>query len=130
MSTSHAAPSGPQLEAPGASSSFFASAGRFWEPRRVIYNLVLAAIVITWIAASWPHFRPAMNLGDLLRLLGLAAIANLLYSAAYLIDWPLQSFAPQRSLGRMRWALWVAGMLLAILLTNYWIADEIYPYVS
>jgi hypothetical protein len=30
---------------------------------------------------------------------------------------------------RLRWALWLAGMLLAILLANYWISDEIYPFI-
>jgi hypothetical protein len=30
---------------------------------------------------------------------------------------------------RWRWSLWTCGMLFAILLANYWIADEIFPYV-
>jgi len=30
---------------------------------------------------------------------------------------------------RQRWAIWVVGTLLAILFENYWIADEIYPFV-
>ena len=30
---------------------------------------------------------------------------------------------------RWRWALWLGGALFAVLLANYWIADEIYPYV-
>jgi hypothetical protein len=42
-----------------------------------------------------------------------------------------------RSVGRMgaricgsgAEGLWVVGMLLAVWLKNYWIADEIYPYV-
>jgi hypothetical protein len=36
------------------------------------------------------------------------------------------------SANRQDWRrqLWVLGMLLAFLLTNYWIADEIYPFVN
>jgi hypothetical protein len=102
----------------------------FWEPRRLLYNLVLAAVVVTWIVATWPHFRPVFTLFDLLRLTILGLIANALYCAAYFIDLPLQhsSFGPQWRSGR--WALWLIGMLLAFLLTNYWIADEIYPFVG
>jgi hypothetical protein len=111
-------------------SGHLAAAGRFWEPLRIIYNSLLAVIVFIWLVASWPHFRPAMTMPNLLRLLGLAAIANVCYTAAYFVDIPLQSVLRQRSLQGMRRALWMAGMLLAILVTNYWIADEIYPYVS
>jgi hypothetical protein len=29
----------------------------------------------------------------------------------------------------MPWILWLMGMLFAIVFENYWIADEIYPFV-
>jgi hypothetical protein len=74
----------------------FSDALHYWEPRRLVYNAVLAAVTIFWFAWSWPHFRPAMNLGNLLRLMGLALIANVLYCAAYLVDIPLQTFRVQR----------------------------------
>jgi len=28
---------------------------RFWEPRRLVYNLILAVVVMVWLVASWPH---------------------------------------------------------------------------
>jgi hypothetical protein len=31
---------------------------------------------------------------------------------------------------RRRLALWLAGMVFAIVFANYWIADEIYPFVN
>ena len=106
-----------------------AEAARFWEPRRILYNLVLTAVVVVWLVASWPHFRPAFTLSSLGAMVVLALLANACYSAAYLVDIPLQ-----RSLSAIRWkprraALWWTGMLFALLLANYWIADEIYPYV-
>jgi hypothetical protein len=108
----------------------WADAIRYWEPRRLFYNLVLTAVVIIWLTASWPHFRPAFNLTALLLLVILGLIANACYCAAYLIDIPLQ----QSSLGarwkRRRWTLWWIGTLFAVLLANYWIADEIYPFVQ
>jgi hypothetical protein len=52
------------------------------------------------------------------------------YSAAYLADIPLQHIMPPKSLPYCRWTLWLMGALFAILLANYWIADEIYPFVK
>lgn len=101
----------------------------YWERRRVIYNFLLAAVVLIWIVGTWPHFRPAFTWSSLGALLGLAALANLCYCAAYFADVPMQ-YLPFRALWRRwRWGLWVTGTLFAIVFTNYWIADEIYSFV-
>jgi hypothetical protein len=115
-----------------------ADALRYWEARRVQYNVLLALVALGWLAFTWPHFRPAVNLmwvppGEqhtvLVLLTVLALSANICYTAAYLVDIPLQvSFAV--FWGRRRWVLWLAGIIFSILLENYWIADEIYPFVS
>ncbi len=63
---------------------------RYWEVRRLWYNLALTALVSAWVFLTWPHFRPAFTLDSLGKLLILAALANLCYSAAYLIDIPMQ----------------------------------------
>jgi hypothetical protein len=106
------------------------NAAHFWEPRRIVFNLVLALIVIGWLVLTWPHFRPAFTLDNLFRLLGLAGLANIFYSVAYVIDLPLQFTSIRNVWQRRRWILWTIGMLFAILITFYWIADEIYPYVN
>jgi hypothetical protein len=103
-------------------------AARFWEPRRLVYNLVLAAFVVGWIVRTWPHFRPAMTMPNLGRLMILALLANVCYCAAYMMDILIQQ-SPVESRRLQRTGLWVVGMLLAILFENYWIADEIYPFV-
>ena len=115
---------------PGPFRELLADAIRFWERRRVVYNLVLIGVVVVWIIATWPHFRPAMDLFPLLQLIVLGLIANALYCAAYFVDIPMQSSSLGADWRRWRWALWTLGMLLAFLLTNYWISDEIYPYVD
>ena len=102
---------------------------RYWEPRRVIYNLVLVAVVIGWAVGTWPHFRPAMRLDSLIPLSVLALLANVCYSAAYLVDVPAQRSASRAAWRRWRKVLWLAGTLFAVLVENYWIADEIYPAV-
>jgi hypothetical protein len=120
-------PSATPPSNPHSLRTSLADAARFWEPRRVLYNLVLTAVVVVWLVASWPHFRPALTLPALGALVVFALLANACYSAAYLVDIFLSLFAirwkPRRA------ALWWTGMLFAFLLANYWIADEIYPYI-
>jgi hypothetical protein len=108
----------------------FAEAARFWEPRRVIYNLVLGAILAGWFVMTWPHFRPAMTAFHLFQFAVLGLSANVCYTAAYLVDVPLLQAGVGERWRRGRWALWTVGTLFAILLENYWIADEVYPYVK
>jgi hypothetical protein len=94
---------------------------RFWELRRIAYNLILAAVVITWVAASWPHLHEALLWPAVLALFVMAALANVLYSVAYCLDIFIQ-FSSFRDLWRRyRWMLWVAGVLLGVALANFWI---------
>ena len=113
----------------GPSRGLLADAIRYWEPRRIVYNLVLAAVVLAWIVLSWPHFRPALALSSLPPMVFLALVANVCYCAAYLVDISFQDSSLGAVWKRRRWGLWLLGTLLAILLANYWIADEIYPFV-
>ncbi|HXN99085.1 MAG TPA: hypothetical protein VN881_08430 [Candidatus Acidoferrales bacterium] len=101
---------------------------RFWERGRLIYNFVLTGVVVFWVLATWPHFRPAMTLHSLLLFAILGLLANVCYCAAYLVDIPLRSLS--LSSERQRRGLWAIGTLLAFVLANYWIADEIYPFVN
>jgi len=130
MEAAHPTQSQSLPTSPTTPSSFrpvFTDALRFWEPRRLFYNLVLLAAALSWLAATWPHFRPAFALTPILMLSVLAMLANVCYSAAYLIDVPLQLSALSITWKRCRWILWLLGTLFALLLANYWIADEIYP---
>jgi hypothetical protein len=94
-----------------------------------VYNLVLAAFVVGWIVRTWPHFRPAMTIENLGRLMILALLANVCYCAAYLAETLIQNATSSTAWNRQRWVIWVVGTLFAILFENYWIADEIYSFV-
>jgi hypothetical protein len=113
----------------GSAGKGLADAARFWEPRRLLYNLLLLGVVLLWVTRTWPHFRPAITLESLGIMTVLALLANLCYSAAYLAEILIQNTTSGAAWNRQRWALWVVGALLAILFENYWIADEIYPFV-
>lgn len=102
-------------------------AARFWEPLRLWYSGVLALVPYAWIAFSWPHFRGSVGLFSLW-LLAFLALANVAYCAGYIAEAFLQALVPQNLWRRIRQVLWGLGMVLALLVENYWIADEIYPY--
>lgn len=104
-------------------------AARFWERQRIWYNAVLCAFVMFWVLFTWPHFRPALTWVALGKMLVLAVLANLCYCAGYVAELFMQPLFSQASWRRVRWAVWIVGMLAAALLENYWIADEIYPDV-
>jgi len=103
---------------------------RFWEPGRLWYTSILSAIVLLWVTLTWPHFRAALNWTDFGRMTILGLLANVCYCAAYVAEFFIQGALPAKFWRRARLAVWVAGMLLAIVITNYWIADEIYPDFS
>jgi hypothetical protein len=114
---------------PGPLRHVLTDAIRYWEPRRIIYNLVLVAVVMAWLFFTWPHFQSAVAFGSLLFLSVFALLANVCYCAAYVVDIPMQYSLFQDRWRRRRWGLLLFGTLLALLIANYWIADEIYPFV-
>ena len=103
---------------------------RYWELRRIWYNLALTLLVVWWVVRTWPHFAPGMTLGNLGRMLILAVLANVCYSTAYLVDLSLLSATQPSTRRRWRAALFIAGTLFALLVATYWIGDEIYPDVN
>lgn len=113
-----------------AQPSSFRAALHFWERGRLLYNAILILIVLLWFTLTWPHFRPSLTLGSLEAFLVLGLGANLCYSAAYLAEFFIQLLAPGVARRRARIALFVLGTLFALVLENYWIADEIYPYAD
>jgi hypothetical protein len=119
----------PTLPLPDPFRALLADAIRFWEFRRIFYNLVLSLVVVAWLVLTWPHFRPMLIPHSLLLLFILGLLANACYCAAYFVDIPIQHSALGASWKRWRWGLWLLGTLFAILLANYWIVDEIYPFV-
>jgi hypothetical protein len=98
---------------------YFTDAIRFWEPRRVVYNLVLAAIVITYFAMGYPVSKSVINLDFALGLFILAVIANIAYCAAYLADVFVQASGFREIWQRSRWILFALGTTFAAVITRF-----------
>lgn len=115
----------PGSQNPPSALPWLPNAVRYWEPRRILYNLILLGIFAFWVIPKWGIFRSALTSANLLALLVLALLANVCYSAAYLIDAAGWHSAARTVWLKQRWVLFAAGTLLAILIESYWIADEI-----
>src|SRR5205807_10173486 len=74
----------PRTQEPTSLRDILSDAIRYWESRRIAYNAVLGAVVVGWVAVTWPHFRTAFTLPSLLPLFVLAVMANVCYCAAFL----------------------------------------------
>jgi len=116
---------GPREDLPGA--LMLEDAVSYWEPRRIAYNLALIAVAAYAVLRTWPHFRPAFAPGSIPPLAVLAALANLCYCAAYVVELLVHDAALREAWRRRRWSLWLAGTLVAMFIEYYWIVDEIYP---
>jgi hypothetical protein len=119
-----------ELAPPRSPGEILADTARFWERRRIAYNVVLAVCVAAWFILTWPHFRGALTLPHLFNLLVLGLLANVCYTAGDAADFLIQLSSHRDLWRRVRWLVWASGTALAALFTNYWIADEIYPFVG
>jgi hypothetical protein len=112
----------PSGEAPAAATDLRAaltSAIGYWEPRRVLFNLVLAIVTGTVYMANFPHSRLEFSLDTLQALVVLAVLANIAYCAAYLVDVPVQLSHFRATWLRVRGLLFGLGLLLGAILTNF-----------
>src|ERR1700693_124377 len=111
----------------GSLREIVSNAIRHWEVRRLAYNLILAALVVSQFASVWPRSRVVFQLEPLLALFVLAVLANLCYCSAYIADIPMQYSAYRAKWLDWRAGLWWFGTLFASALTFYWLVDEILP---
>jgi len=93
---------------------------RYWEPRRILYNLVLTGVVVTCFVLEPPHSQTAVCTNSLLFLFVLAVLANVAYCAAYVVDIFAQVSGFRELWQKYRWLLFVVGLLFAGVITRFW----------
>jgi hypothetical protein len=105
-------------------SEMATNAIRFWEPMRIVYNLVLAGVVVGHTALYWQAWRELLSVDLVLWLFMLAVMANLCYCAAYIVDLFVQ-FSDFRALWRwLRWGLFLIGTSFAAVLTRFFVTGQ------
>lgn len=103
---------------------------RYWEPRRIVYNLALALVTLS---VGWPILELTESpplLPAALVLFLLAAGANVLYCIAYPVDVFIQASEFREPWRKLRWLLFLCG--LAIGMAAAWLVTSIsiFPYLD
>src|SRR5262245_41777554 len=100
-------------------SAYAANALRYWEPRRLVYNAVLLAVVIAHFLLAWPTSRDKLSFDLLLGFFMLAVLANVAYCAVYVADLFVQFSGLDAAWRRGRIVLLIVGTTFAATITHF-----------
>jgi hypothetical protein len=95
---------------------------KFWEPRRILYNLTLTIVVLACFWVEYPESKMVLRDGLLdlaLIVFVLAVLANVAYCAAYFVDIFAQFTAYREAWQKYRWALFVLGTVFAGVIARF-----------
>ncbi|SRR5437667_5418914 len=100
---------------------------RYWEPKRIGYNLALVAVVVACFLFTLPASRQSLTADTLLFLFELAVLANVAYCAAYVVDVFVQMSGFREQWRSYRWTLFFIGMAFAAILARFWALSMFHP---
>jgi hypothetical protein len=112
----------PQGEANGVFSrfrEFTTDALRYWELRRLFYNLLLGVILLGHFIARWPASKSAVSFDAILMLFLQAVLANVAYSVVYLADVFIQLSGFRESRRVWRWVILLVGFTFAAIVAHF-----------
>ena len=92
---------------------------RYWEPRRLAYNAILAAVVLAYFGIHYPASKSTLSVDGALGVFLLAVMANVAYCAAYVVDIFAQISGYREMWRKYRWVLFLIGALFAGVLTRF-----------
>jgi hypothetical protein len=93
---------------------------RYWEPRRILYNVVLAATVLTYFGLNYPTSKESLlSANGALLIFILAVLANVAYCVAYIADIFAQLSGFRLVWVKYRWILLMVGILFAGTITRF-----------
>jgi len=101
---------------------------RYWEPRRLFYNVVLAAIVLIYFGINYPATKSLVSIDSVLFLFLLVVLANVAYCAAYLVDIFVSASSYRDQWRRRRWIIFVIGLLFAGIITRFFALGVFQPH--
>ncbi len=100
-------------------SGYVANGLRYWEPRRLLYNGVLAIVVLAHLLLAWPGAREKISFDLALGVFFLAVLANVCYCVAYIADIFVQFSGLDRAWRTGRVVLLVVGTAFAATITHF-----------
>jgi hypothetical protein len=95
------------------------SALRYWEPRRLLYNAALLAVVGAHIWSGWPETRASLERDPMFLFFLLAVLANVAYCAVYPLDIFVQFSGARGAWPRWRWAVLAVGTAFGAVVAHF-----------
>ncbi len=92
---------------------------RYWEPRRLLYNAVLLAVVCVHFYAAWPDSKAFLTRDALFLFFILSVLGNIAYCAAYAVDLFVQFSGLRVTWARWRWSVLVMGTAFAAVIAHF-----------
>ena len=92
---------------------------RYWEPRRLVYNAVLAGIVLIYFGIYYPATKSFLSIDSVLFLFLLVVLANVAYCAAYPVDIFVSASSYRDRWQKHRWVVFAIGLLFAAIIARF-----------
>jgi hypothetical protein len=99
-------------------SGYVASGLRYWEPRRLIYNIALGLVVLGHFVSAWPQSWVTLTFNTILALFFLAVLANVCYCAVYVVDIFVQFSGLHLAWAKGRIAILIVGTAFAAVIAH------------
>jgi len=99
---------------------------KYWERGRILYNVVLTAVVVIHFIAGYPASKFQLSVDFALGIFLLAVVANVAYCAAYLVDLFAQASGFRDLWREYRWIVFAIGSIFAAIITHF-IAAGMFP---
>jgi hypothetical protein len=100
-------------------SGYVANGLRYWEPRRLIFNIVLGSVVAAHFIAAWPQSWTVLTFNTILGFFFLAVLANVCYCAVYVVDLFVQFSGLHTAWSKGRVAILIVGTAFASVITHF-----------
>ena len=115
---------GPAVSILNQLGNYVASALRFWEPMRIVYNVALGLVVLGHLFALGAEAESRLSIDLGLSLFILAVLANVLYCAAYPIDLFVRVSGLEDHWKWGRVAVLLVGTLFGCVLAHFVLSGE------
>jgi len=103
----------------GRISGYVADGLRYWEPRRLLYNAALAAVVGAHVVTKWTAIQPRLSFDMLFGFFFLAVLANVCYCVVYAVDLFVRFSGLQEAWERARVVVLLVGTAFAAVITHF-----------
>ena len=103
------------------SAQYAADSLRYWEPRRVVYNMALFAVVLGHMIAGRPGSPSRLTTNLLLVFFFMAVLANVCYCAAYIVDLFVQFSGLREFRTKGRTLVFVVGTAFAMVIAHFFV---------